>query len=57
VIYGASEPKTGAAGSVLNLFALPQLNHHTAIWGGVMQRMQPAAQQFFCRTPQGAGMT
>jgi tRNA(adenine34) deaminase len=37
VIYGASEPKTGAAGSVLNLFALPQLNHHTAIWGGVMQ--------------------
>lgn len=37
VIYGASEPKTGAAGSVLNLFSLPQLNHHTAIWGGVMQ--------------------
>lgn len=34
VIYGASEPRTGAAGSVLNLFAMSQLNHHTAIWGG-----------------------
>jgi tRNA(adenine34) deaminase len=26
----------GAAGSVLNLFALPQLNHHTEVHGGVM---------------------
>lgn len=34
VIFGASEPRTGAAGSVLNLFAMSQLNHHTAIWGG-----------------------
>jgi len=35
VIFGASEPRTGAAGSVLDLFAMPQLNHHTAIWGGL----------------------
>jgi tRNA(adenine34) deaminase len=36
VVFGASEPKTGAAGSVLNVFAEPLLNHHTQVTGGVM---------------------
>lgn len=36
VVFGAPDPKTGAAGSVLNLFAHPQLNHHTELVGGVM---------------------
>jgi tRNA(adenine34) deaminase len=36
VVFGAPDPKTGAAGSVLNLFAQPQLNHHTALLGGVL---------------------
>jgi tRNA(adenine34) deaminase len=36
VVFGASDPKTGAAGSVLDLFALPQLNHHTVVVGGVL---------------------
>ena len=36
VVFGAADPKTGAAGSVLNLFAMPQLNHHTLAQGGVM---------------------
>ncbi|WP_317205687.1 tRNA adenosine(34) deaminase TadA [Janthinobacterium sp.] len=36
VVYGASDPKTGAGGSVVNLFAQEQLNHQTAIAGGVM---------------------
>jgi tRNA(adenine34) deaminase len=36
VIYGAPDPKTGAAGSVLDLFALPQLNHQTQVLGGVL---------------------
>ena len=36
VVYGATDPKTGACGSVLNLFEQEQLNHHTAIAGGVM---------------------
>jgi len=36
VVYGAPEPKTGAAGSVLNLFDNPQLNHHTQVTGGVL---------------------
>jgi tRNA(adenine34) deaminase len=36
VIFGAYDPKTGACGSVLNLFAEPKLNHQTAVEGGVL---------------------
>lgn len=36
VVYGAPEPKTGAAGSVVNLFENPQLNHQTKVQSGVM---------------------
>ena len=36
VVYGASDPKTGACGSVLNVFAEPRLNHHTEVSGGVL---------------------
>lgn len=43
VIFGAYETKTGTAGSVTDLFALQQLNHHTAVWGG--QLAEPCAAQ------------
>ncbi|MEY2804693.1 MAG: hypothetical protein RL657_2029 [Pseudomonadota bacterium] len=36
VVYGAPDPKTGAAGSVLNLFTEPRLNHQTQVQGGVL---------------------
>ena len=36
VVFGAADPKTGAAGSVLNLFAQAQLNHHTELVTGVL---------------------
>ncbi len=36
VVYGARDPKTGAAGSVLNLFASTQLNHHARVEGGLL---------------------
>ena len=36
VVFGAPDPKTGAAGSVLNLFEQSELNHHTELLGGVM---------------------
>ncbi|KAF3999129.1 tRNA adenosine(34) deaminase TadA [Glaciimonas immobilis] len=36
VVYGASDPKTGAGGSVVNLFAQEQLNHQTLLSGGVL---------------------
>ena len=36
VVFGAPDPKTGAAGSVLNLFGEPRLNHRTQLVGGVL---------------------
>lgn len=36
VIFGASDPKTGACGSIIDLFAQERLNHHTEVIGGVM---------------------
>jgi tRNA(adenine34) deaminase len=36
VIFGASDLKTGACGSVVNLFAEARLNHHATVTGGVM---------------------
>jgi len=36
VVYGAADPKSGACGSVVDLFAEGRLNHHTTIVGGVM---------------------
>lgn len=36
LIYGASDTKTGACGSVINLMAEAKLNHHTAVSGGVL---------------------
>ena len=35
LVYGAPDPKGGAAGSLLNLLQLPGLNHRCAITGGV----------------------
>ena len=34
--YGASDPKTGACGSVTDLFANTTLNHHTRVVGNVL---------------------
>jgi tRNA(adenine34) deaminase len=38
VVFGASDAKTGACGSVVNLFAEPLLNHHTQVEGGMLAR-------------------
>jgi tRNA(adenine34) deaminase len=35
VVFGARDPKTGACGSVVDLFASP-LNHHATVTGGVL---------------------
>lgn len=37
LVYGASDPKTGACGSVINLMAEAKLNHHTTVEGGLLQ--------------------
>jgi tRNA(adenine34) deaminase len=36
LVYGAADPKTGACGSVLDLFSEPRLNHHATVTAGVM---------------------
>jgi tRNA(adenine34) deaminase len=36
VVFGASDPKTGACGSVVDLFSETRLNHHAEIDGGVL---------------------
>lgn len=36
VVYGAPDPNTGAAGSLLNLLAEPRLNHQPQVQGGVL---------------------
>lgn len=48
VVFGAHDPKTGAAGSVLDVFGNARLNHHTEVLGGVLA--EPCAallRQFF----------
>jgi tRNA(adenine34) deaminase len=42
IVFAAPDPKTGAAGSVVNLFEHQQLNHHTQIEGGLLA--EPAGQ-------------
>lgn len=36
VVFGAWDPKAGAAGSVINVFTTPQLNHRVDVFGGVL---------------------
>ncbi len=36
LVFGASDPKTGACGSVINLMNEEKLNHHTKVTGGVL---------------------
>ncbi len=48
VVFGAWDPKAGAAGSLLNLFAVPALNHRVDVFGGVlMQECSALLQSFF----------
>lgn len=36
LVYGASDPKTGACGSIVDLFSEARLNHHARVEGGVL---------------------
>lgn len=50
VVFGARDPKTGACGSVIDLFAQPKLNHHAVVSGGVMaDAAVEQLQRFFAR--------
>lgn len=50
VVFGAADPKTGAAGSIVNLFSEPRLNHQTEVQGGVLaDQCTSFLQNFFKR--------
>lgn len=36
VVFGAWDPKAGGAGSIVNIFTLPELNHRVDVFGGVL---------------------
>lgn len=47
VVYGAPDPKTGACGSVVDLFGERRLNHHCEVSGGVEREESAALLQTF----------
>jgi tRNA(adenine34) deaminase len=56
VVYGATDPKSGACGSVVNLFADSRLNHHAVVAGGVMgKEAGKLLQDFFSVRRQASG--
>ncbi|TDN90224.1 tRNA adenosine(34) deaminase TadA [Herminiimonas fonticola] len=58
VVFGASDPKTGACGSIVNLFEQDQLNHHTQLIGGVMaQECGALLKDFFAERRKAAQAT
>ena len=56
VVFGASDVRAGAAGSVLDLFAMGALNHHTRVQGGLLaQECADTLRDFF--KPKRANMS
>ena len=48
LVFGAWDPRAGAAGSITDVFALPELNHRVDVFGGVlMEECAELLQQFF----------
>ena len=47
VVYGARDPKAGAAGSVLDVLGEPQLNHRPEVAGGLLAGESAALLQMF----------
>lgn len=48
VVFGAGDPKAGAAGGALNVLQFPTLNHHCEITGGVRaQECREMLRSFF----------
>jgi tRNA(adenine34) deaminase len=48
LVFGAWDPRAGAAGSIVDVFALPALNHRVDIFGGVlMEECSARLKEFF----------
>ncbi len=53
LVYGARDPKTGAAGSVFDIFASGRVNHVVAVEGGLLAAESAAMLQDFFRARRG----
>jgi tRNA(adenine34) deaminase len=48
LVFGAWDPRAGAAGSIVDVFSLPGLNHRVDVFGGVlMEECTGLLKQFF----------
>ena len=55
LVFGAPDPKTGACGGVVDLFAEPRLNHHTLVTGGLLaEECGAILKEFFAGRRNGA---
>jgi len=58
LVFGCRDPKGGAAGSVVNVFALAELNHRVAVTCGVLEEATAAQlQAFFARKRSSGGLS
>jgi tRNA(adenine34) deaminase len=53
LVFAAADPKTGAAGSIMNLVQDPRLNHRIDVEGGLMRETATAMLQEFFRARRG----
>lgn len=53
LVYAAADPKTGAAGSIMNLAQDPRLNHRIDVEGGLMREEAAGLLQEFFRARRG----
>ena len=51
LVFAAADPKTGACGSVVDLFAEARLNHHAQVEGGVLAAESAALLSSFFAAP------
>lgn len=49
LVFGATDPKAGACGSIMNIPPEPRLNHRVEVVGGVCAEESQALLQFFFR--------
>ena len=56
LVFGAWDPRAGAAGSIVDVFKLPGLNHRVDVFGGVLaDECGRRLKEFFARRRGGAG--
>ncbi len=55
VVYGATDPKTGAGGSIVNILHHPRLNHRIKVVGGILEKECAGLVREFFKKKRAAG--